>query len=468
MKALILDEPDLEFANGSRHIDPRQGLANYGPADMAETDRQVRIGIVGPQAHIDGVKRWLDRCREPIAAKVSHLGHLHQPFPGFNTERAFRSSIVANTRLERSLNKRDLADLATANPLLAVQKAVDLYDHELALLDEEANCDVVIVCRPEELTEAEVSSTASSPTGMDFHSLLKARSLRFSRPIQIIRRGTWDADYKEKNSVGNSRPRQDEATRAWNLHTALYYKAGGVPWRFPRNNTDLATCFIGVSFYRSLGDEALETSVAQVFNERGDGVIVRGNKAVQSQDDRQPHLAEDDAQELLLTALQRYRDEHRTSPARVVLHKTSSYTPEETAGFRAAANQERLDVLETLWLTNSDPTRLFRSGEFPPLRGTLLSLTDSRHILYTRGSVPFYETYPGMYVPRPLGFRTVDVETPPDVLASELLALTKMNWNATPLDASQPITLRTASTVAQVLRHLGPEDEPRGRYAHYM
>jgi hypothetical protein len=45
-----------------------------------------------------------------------------------------------------------------------------------------------------------------------------------------------------------------------------------------------------------------------------------------------------------------------------------------------------------LWLTRSEPARLFRFGEFPPLRGTLLRLTDERHVLYTRGSVPAYQT----------------------------------------------------------------------------
>ncbi|WP_327007975.1 hypothetical protein OHA72_12265 [Dactylosporangium sp. NBC_01737] len=34
----------------------------------------------------------------------------------------------------------------------------------------------------------------------------------------------------------------------------------------------------------------LETSVAQVFNQRGDGVIVRGAPATVSRHDRQPHL----------------------------------------------------------------------------------------------------------------------------------------------------------------------------------
>ena len=475
MKAAILDEPELEFARGSRHIDPRQGITIYGPADTADTARHVRIGIVGPQTHIDGVKQWLDRCREPIPGKQSQLGHLHQPFPGFNTDRGFRSTIVANTRLERAIDKRDLDDLAALNPLQAVRAAVDLYDAQLAVLHEEPNCDVVIVCRPEHLDDVAATeegepsrSSGTLPMGVDFHSMLKARSLKYSRPIQIVRRSTWDQTFKDRTRSGTQRTRQDEATRAWNLHTALYYKAGGVPWRLPRKHTDLATCYVGVAFYRALGEQTLETSVAQVFNERGDGVIVRGGKAAVLKDDRQPHLSEDAAFELLEAALERYRAEHRTSPARVVMHKTLSYTGAELTGFRAAANNQRLSLLELLWLTRSEPTRLFRSGEFPPLRGTLLSLSDKRHVLYTRGSVPAYQTYPGMYVPKPLGFRTVDTETGQVELATELLALTKMNWNATPLDGQQPITLRTADTVAGILRHLGPDDHPAGRYAFYM
>ena len=62
----------------------------------------------------------------------------------------------------------------------------------------------------------------------------------------------------------------------------------------------------------------------------------------------------------------------------------------------------------------------------------------------------------------------VDTETGSKGLASELLALTKMNWNATPLDGHQPITLRTADTIADILRHLGPDDPMAGRYAFYM
>jgi argonaute-like protein implicated in RNA metabolism and viral defense len=236
----------------------------------------------------------------------------------------------------------------------------------------------------------------------------------------------------------------------------------------PREATDLDSCYVGVTFYRSGDHTTLETSVAQVFNQRGDGVIVRGAAAKVSHHDRQPHLTEVDAQALLADALSRYRKEHRHLPARVVLHKTSTYMPEETAGFRAAADDADVDAVELLWLPASDPVRLFRSAAHPPLRGTMLSLDARQHVLYTRGSVPFYGTYPGMYIPSPLPFRMVDTESSPEHLAEELLALTKMNWNQTQLDGRQPITLRTADRVGQILRHLGPQDRPQGRYAFYM
>jgi hypothetical protein len=477
MKVSILDEPHLEFLGGSRHIDPRSGIANYGPADAADSKvRTIRAAIVGTQDAIEGVRAWLDRCREPVEAKKSHLTHFYVPFPGFDTSVGYRSTIVINSRLERRIDKHALAKLSALKPTDAIPQAVELFDAELAALNEEAQCDVVIVCKPDSLPEHSApvqdadrpwKEARPAPLGYDFHELLKARSLRTTRPIQVIRRETWDATFKPKDR-DDRRPQQDEATKAWNLHTALYYKAGGVPWRMTRDSTDLATCYVGVAFYRSADKQTLQTAVAQVFNERGDGVIVRGAQATQSKDDRQPHLTGDDAKDLLEQALERYRSEHRTMPARVVLHKTSSFTPDELEGFRAAAEAERLSQLELIWIPRSDSARLFRIGEQPPLRGTLLSLTDKRHVLYTRGSVPFYKMYPGMYVPNALPFRLVDVESSPAQIAAELLALSKMNWNATQLDGKLPITVRTADRIGIILKHLGEGEQPAPRYAFYM
>ncbi|GAA4345527.1 argonaute/piwi family protein [Microbacterium rhizosphaerae] len=477
MRLALIDEPDLEFANGSRHTDPRHGISFYGPADLNSSGpRTIRVGIIGPKDAIEGVKKWLDKSRSPIAAKRSHLTGLFMAFPGFDTNTGFRSTIVWDSRLERTIPASALRRLDGLNPLAAIQAAVDLYDAELTALNEEPSCDVVIVCRPDDLPEQVMTNgNPDKPwedpkleaVGANFRALLKARSLKTSRPIQIIRRDTWDPSFKPKDR-DERRGQQDEATKAWNLHTALYYKAGGMPWRMTRTAQDLTSCYIGVAFYRTTDGETLQTSVAQVFNQRGDGVIVRGAPAKQSKEDRQPHLTEADAKDLLVQSLARYRSEHRTMPARVMLHKASSFTTAETSGFRAAADAERIDLLELVWLPHHDSVRLFRPGEHPPLRGTLLSLTEDRHVLYTRGSVPLYRTYPGMYVPTTLPFRPVDVESSAEEIAAELLMLTKMNWNATQLDGRLPITLRTADSIGDILKHLPDGENPAPRYAYYM
>lgn len=59
-------------------------------------------------------------------------------------------------------------------------------------------------------------------------------------------------------------------------------------------------------------------------------------------------------------------------------------------------------------------------------------------------------------------------ERTPRQLAAEILALTKMNWNQTQLDAREPVTLRAAHQVGRILKYAEPETPVAARYAHYM
>jgi hypothetical protein len=226
-------------------------------------------------------------------------------------------------------------------------------------------------------------------------------------------------------------------------------------------------CFVGVSFYQNLDRSAVLTSTAQVFNERGDGVIIRGGKATVSRVDRAPHLEEGDAKTLLADALKRYRSEHKTLPARVVVHKSSTYTDGELAGFQAAVDEQDVDSADFITLQGS-ATKLFRAGTYPPWRGTLFTLDEQSHVLYTRGSVEFFAAYPGMYVPVPLWVRCQRVEQTPAALASEILALTKLNWNSSQFDNMEPITLRAAKQVGDILKHVPQGGHLEPRYSYYM
>ena len=484
MRAEVIDEPELEFGGPGQHIDPRFGIGNYGPADLGSQDapRAVRVGLIGPADQLDGLRTWLERCREPIPAKDEKYPHLFPSFPGCDIDSGLQTTLVFSDRNTRTISDRDLRAIRQASGGRALQSAIDPYAAEITGLADENRVDVLLAAGPEQLADTartprrrgrrSPEATASVPKDDDvtlppyanFHDLLKARTLALRQPIQIIGRSTWD-----EAKLPVDRPsRQDEATRTWNLHVAVYCKAGGIPWRLQRNPTDFATCYVGIAFYKNSSRDTLETSVAQVFNQRGDGMIIRGGPARVSSDDRQPHLEYGDAHDLLAAALDAFRQEHRTMPARVVLHKTSTFTAAEIDGFQSAADERQLDALDMSWITNSDGVRLFRPGAAPPLRGTLLALSDNDLVLYTTGSIEFYSTYPGMYIPQPIGVRSVTASFSHRDIASEILALTKMNWNQTRLDGRLPVTLRTANQVKSILRFCAPDQAIATRYAHYM
>ena len=485
MKISRFEEPELQFGT-SRHIDIRFGLMNYAPLDFESDNapKRIRVGIVGTSASIEGLRDWLERCRDAIPAKESRQPNLFPKFPGFSLDCGFYSELAFDSALERTLSSTDISEIVSGN-LRDEQKvrAVTSIVHEVRWLVEKKP-DVIVCAIPSEFLDAfepddaavdldgDEKDESNGPDSLiDFHHLLKARCMAMPRacPLQLVLPGTYDPKKRRRGSVNGrgSRMPQDEATRAWNFHTALYYKANGVPWRLAQDPTKLQSCFVGVGFYRTLDRENLFASVAQVFNERGNGVVVRGESAVFEKDDRQVHLDADGAYTLLCRALDEYRREHKTVPARIVVHKTSTHNSAEIDGFVRAANEHRVEYCELLALSKSF-IRLFRNAEYPPLRGTFLSLDQRSHILYTRGSVEFYATYPGMYMPRSLRIECDRIEHTPRQLAEEILALTKMNWNDTQFDGGMPITVRAARQVGNILKYSGPCDPVPSQYSFYM
>ncbi len=460
----------------------------YGPLDTLEGDvRRIRIGIVGTQQTIDGVRRWLERCALGVEAKKSRQPNLFPDFPGFGDSSPFHASFEIDDSSCRIIAPRDLRGLATQSHYGALIRGVELLAAEIRAISEEVRPAVVIVALPPELVgldddEEETEDAKPKALGdlraekeelaygsdLDLHHMLKAEAMKFGQPIQIVLPTTYDPTAKSKgDKLEGNRRLQDEATRAWNLHTALYYKANYRPWRIVRSANELKTCFVGINFYRSLDKANLMTSMAQVYDERGEGVIVRGKPIQLKKDDPIPHLSSEDAFSLIVHALTEYRKEHRHSPARLVLHKSSNFNAAELSGFNLAVEDQRLDTADFLVVEKAS-TRLFREGSYPPLRGTLLSLDDRNHVLYTKGSVPYYATFPGLYVPRPVRFKIAQGDESPRKLAEEILALTKLNWNNTQFDGSEPITMRVARQVGKVLKYVAADGVVQPKYSFYM
>lgn len=484
MKIDFFHEPELQFG-ADRHVDIRFGLMNYGPLDFDNplAPKRIRLGIVGTPETIEGVTTWLNRCRTGIDAKPSKRPNLFPRFPGFGDGMRLLADFQWDNQLQRPIPQRRFDELCQKpRSDEVIKEFAQLFLDELQYMAEKRIADVFVCALPFSLVEYIAQGDGDQRIGVEdddddgahpvstrfiLHDYLKAQAMRFKTPTQIIRPATYDERkrLKRNHPSGEKRQLQDEATRAWNLYIALYYKAGGVPWRLVRESSQLDTCYVGISFYKTLDETRLLTSTAQVFDERGEGVIVRGSVAHVSKDDRQIHLAADDAYTLLRSALTNYRREHKNFPARVVVHKSSVHNDDETAGFEKALREFNIesDQADFVSITKSY-TRLFRGNRYPPLRGTYFDTGGDLFVLYTKGSVDFFSAYPGMYVPRPLGFRCDNVSMTAPFLAQEILALTKMNWNNTQFDGGDPITLRASRQVGNILKYLEGDYEPYYRY----
>lgn len=475
MNLEILIEPELEFGNGT-HIDIRFGLMRYKPFDYQDplAPKDVKLGVVGTNETIEGLVGWLEKCRSGVAAKESRQPNLFPLFPGYGNDTSLPAALSLSSQTQRSIKNSEFDKLTKVTDRNAgIREAVRLFVDEIEYVSQNFPVDVVLCSVPDALLdymEVDFAGKRGNPSGqVDFHDLLKAEVMSLNVHTQVVLPTTYDASKRrpQKKKKTKLRNTQDEATRIWNLYTALYYKAKGTPWRLIRDTSQLTTCYVGVSFYRTSDGEALETSIAQVFNERGDGIIVRGGAARISKEDRQPHLSAQDARDLLFNALETYRKEHGTLPARVVMHKSSNYNGDELEGFRKGLEDQRITTYD-LTTIGTTKFRLFRDAQYPPLRGTYITLDDKRQILYTRGSVDFFSTYPGGYIPNPLEIRCVEIEQTPKYLAQEIMGLSKMNWNKTQFDGSDPITLWASRKVGNVLRYIEKSGVVRPRYSFYM
>lgn len=476
MKLEHLKEPRLRFATGE-HVCPRRGITTYGVFDKTQTVRRtdIFVGGVGSSACMEALSRWFAQCGARIEAKPeARQPHLFSEFCGFNLDSGFGARFISGAELSRTIRNSDIERiLKIENFKERVSAAVELYYEEIKFIAQNRHVDVIVCVVPDALHKKISSDEEGGAPAVDdrleatvvvgemnFRRALKAKAMHLAKPLQLIRAVSLES---------NRKGQQDDATKAWNFCTALYYKCGpNVPWKLLQEDSQPTSCAVGIAFYRSRDYQSLNTSLAQIFDELGNGLILRGTPVDTDKDDRIPHLSQQQAYDLLYRALNEYRVALKTFPGRVVVHKSSNFTKDELEGFLQVSKALYIDSMDFVTVLDAS-LRLFREGNYPPYRGTLVSLDQRRSLLYSRGSVFYYRTYPGLYVPQALDLRIVRSEESPAFIAREILGLTKMNWNNTQFDGKYPVTLGCARKVGEVLKYLGDSDaEPQIRYGYYM
>jgi hypothetical protein len=497
-----LGEPKLQVAQYFEHDDAKTGLAEFGPfgRNVSGLHRsEIKLGFVGTRETIAGAKEWIEECgREIESENVKHPKKvaarepglfdeadeeegasprlqkiLNRDFVGFSRESPFNCAFALNERWERPIEPRQV------DPLLRIQdkqeriwRLVDLFDAEVRSLAETSpRPDIVVVALTPEIMEEAHAVRVSGNFFLNFRRALKACTMRWGVPIQLIQ---WSTVLGKGT---RRRPLQEKAARAWNFCTAQYYKAEGVPWRPARGDED--TCFVGISFYVARDvDERLtmRASVAQAFDYLGQGFVLRGEPFEWDQDafGRSPHLTKADARALITTTLREYMKVSRQPPRRVVIHKSSTFWgPEhrernELNGFYEGIDEVFPHCETDFAVLRQASVRLFREGDYPPPRGMYFRIGDRDHFLYTQGFTPYLETYPGLYVPEPWHLAEHHGGGAPKDLLRDVLTLTKMNVNNCAFADGTPITLSFSRMIGEIMQHIPEDGLIQPQYRFYM
>jgi hypothetical protein len=145
-----------------------------------------------------------------------------------------------------------------------------------------------------------------------------------------------------------------------------------------------------------------------------------------------------------------YNLKHGASPTELFIHGRHRFNTDEWAGFSDASPQET--KLCGVLIKTSDEIRLFRpESSTPVLRGTALCVSPYKGYLWSRGYIPRLAAYQGFETPKPLSVEITHGEAQLEEVLADVLALTKVNYNACEFASGIPVTLKFANRVGEIL-----------------
>jgi hypothetical protein len=501
-----LSEPKLVFGSGQQLESPKDGLFLFGPEQgRLKQTATLRIGVIGTNKGIAYFKEWIARVRGFIPGKESSSAQ-HRPFLGFTAVYGLELSDTPVCEIVVRDEQIDEA-LLIADRHVAIFKTVEVFADPIKryIDEEESVVDVWFIVIPEKVflygrpkSVVPVAMRVDSDVRMDkklakelvnepslfaedneaaepylyevnFHNQLKARLLEGPNRVvaQIVRETVVAPGAFLKSNGMPLRPIQDPATVAWNLCTTAYFKSGRRPWRLARVRDKV--CYVGLVFKRLLNDvEGSACCGAQMFLDSGDGLVFKGAVGPwRSANQREYHVSREGARTLLSTVIEAYRAKEGHYPSELFIHGQTAFNDDEWHGFSDAVPAET--NLVGVRIRSSQSIKLFRPGTHPILRGSALRISGRAGFLWTRGFVPYLQTYPGRETPNPLRIDLLRGDADLLTVMSDVMALTKLNFNACIYGDGLPVTLRFASAVGEILT-AGPTPENQSPlpFKHYI
>ena len=484
---------------------PKDGLTAFGPVHDARQPKQLRVGAIGTPSGLRYLRQWVASIQGPVPV-TREDDPKQSVFPGFAA--TYRCEWSAEPIASIAIDPKEIDDaLRHADGHQRIYNTVSLYQSRIARYVDEEDFPVslwfVVIPetiyergRPksqvplaertrgdEALSRKEAQTLANEPYlaffdevnaradmhryARDFRDQLKGRLLSSRAVIQVVRETTLAPHAFTKTNGAPLRALQDPVDVAWNLANGAFYKGGGQPWRL--EGIRPGVCYLGM-VYKRLDERSGSQACcgAQMFLADGDGLVFKGAVGHWYSDDtREYHLDEPHAEALIRKAIAGYRAQHGEDPREIFIHGRARFNDAEWAGFQAGVPVAT--ELVGVRIKRNSLRKLYRGDKYTSLRGMALPFSATSGLLWTSGFVPRLQTYQGREVPNPLLIDICRGTADLHMVMQDVLALTKVNFNACLYADGMPVTLRFADRVGRVLTAIPPElDPPPLPFRHYI
>ena len=444
-------DPTLLFCSASTHgiaedFHPMRGLISNAPVDYAMDGgilhSAISVGVICPDKHERRFAQFISELNYRSQAK--HNTDYLITFPGF--DQAFKTGLdlpEPNSGKWKQINASNEQDIHKA--------AVEFGNAIIRKIDQLSadSVDVILIYIPRDYEI--FTSYTDGTVKYDLHDYIKAYAAQKQVATQFVREKTIESDL--------------HCQIMWALSLALYVKSGRIPWVINGIQADTAFAGIGYSVMNAPTGSNVVVGCSHIYSSDGRGMKYKLSKIHDYSFDRKknPYLSEEEAYRIGLNIKELFYKSFSELPKRVVVHKRTPFRRDEVKGLVESLSSAGVKNIELLEIIYEDNLKCFALNEsctrvdgYPVRRGMCFPIDNNTMYLFTHGIAPsvispnrkYFQG--GKSVPLPL--KVVKHYGSGDMaqIATEILGLSKMNWNSFGLYSKLPCTIESSNEIARI------------------
>jgi len=451
-KGILIEEPPLIFSNlqGNGYIqDTHQlrGILNNQPFDYALTKNGmlpgISVGVICPK--IDSKKLTLFLSTMHQRVKVDSKQEYLLDYPGFSQAFGLPLDLPVPNQTgwyncsepEISVTQKDGSNYIKGELIKNIESLISSI-----------NPNVIFIFIPKRWSNWEKYEDVGE--SFDLHDFVKAYCVQKGIATQFIRESTLSKQYR--------------CEIMWWLAQSIYTKSMRTPWIL--KDIDDETAFVGIGYgldySRGRGNHVI-LGCSHIYGSNGQGLKYKLSKIENPIIRRDnPFMSKDDARRVGDSIRQLFFESFHKLPQRVVIHKRNYFTKEERDGLiESLGSMTAIDMLEIQfdpmlrYVASKINNGKFSGDGFPVRRGTALVLDRQIAAIWTHGTADAitsgFKYYQGKNrIPAPLIITRHYGNSSIQSLATEILGLSKMNWNNFDLYSKLPATIESSHAIAKI------------------